>query len=604
MNHPERDDELVFLPLGGSGEIGMNFNAYGYGPPDDRKWIVVDCGVLFGRETSTPGVDLIMPDIRFLAEQRENVLAIVATHAHEDHIGAIPHLWPMLRCPVYATPFTAVLIEGKLEEAGLSGKVHPRRVPLSGHVELGPFRIEFISITHSIPEPNALAIRTPLGLIVHTGDWKIDPKPQVGEVTDIAALKALGDEGVLATVCDSTNALVAGESGSEARGARGADRPDRHAEGPRRGDVLRLECRAPRHHRAGRQGAWPPGRARRPRHAQDHRRRAPDRYLKGFPAILDEAEAAQLPPNRVLYLCTGSQGEPRAALARIAEGNHPNVSLGKGDAVIFSSRVIPGNDIAIHELHNKLSLLGVEVLSADDHFVHVSGHPCRDELTEMYRWTRPQIAIPVHGEPRHQAEHARLARSLQVPQAIVPENGQLIRLAPGRAGVIDEVPSGRVYMDGRILIGEGAGLSRHRRALAFAGMIAITIVLDGKGRPAADPAIILEGIPEPVHEAIRAALDEPLKRHNPKRDSRRPRPQGKHPPRRPPRRRKRLGQEAGDPGGSGPGLTPVLSSPAVAGEVPSAARRRGQAAPAVGPLRHAFASLRRATSPATAGEEN
>jgi len=216
MRTASRDDELVFLPLGGSGEIGMNFNAYGYGPPDDRKWIVVDCGVLFGRETTSPGVDLIMPDIRFLAEQRHNVIAIVATHAHEDHIGAIPHLWPMLKCPIYATPFTAVLIEGKLDEAGLSDRVHPRRVPLSGKLELGPFAIEFMSITHSIPEPNALAIRTPLGVVVHTGDWKIDPEPLLGEVTDEGALKRLGDEGVLALVCDSTNALVAGESGSEA----------------------------------------------------------------------------------------------------------------------------------------------------------------------------------------------------------------------------------------------------------------------------------------------------------------------------------------------------------------------------------------------------
>jgi ribonuclease J len=240
-------------------------------------------------------------------------------------------------------------------------------------------------------------------------------------------------------------------------------------------------------------------------------------YLKGFPSIIDETEAAQLPPGRVLYLCTGSQGEPRAALARIAENNHPNVSLGKGDAVIFSSRVIPGNDLAIHELHNKLAALGVELLTSEDHFVHVSGHPCRDELAQMYRWTRPQIAVPVHGELRHQSEHARLARSLQVPQAIVPENGQLIRLAPGRASVIDEVPSGRVHMDGRVMIDEGAGLSRNRRALAYAGMIAITLVLDGKGRIATEPSVIIEGIPEPVHAAIRGALDEPIKRHNPKR---------------------------------------------------------------------------------------
>jgi ribonuclease J len=521
LSAPARDDELVFLPLGGSGEIGMNFNAYGYGPPDERKWIVVDCGVLFGRETTAPGVDLIMPDIRFLAEQRENLLGIVATHAHEDHIGAIPFLWPMLRCPIYATPFTAVLIEGKLEEAGISARVHPRRVPLSGKIELGPFRIEFVSITHSIPEPNALAIRTPLGTIVHTGDWKIDPDPLIGEVTDTAALKGLGEEGVLATVCDSTNALVAGESGSEAKVREALTAligtlRGRVAVTAFASNVARLETVAKAAKANGREIALV-GRA---MHKITDAARETG-YLKGFPAVIDEEEAAQLPSGRVLYLCTGSQGEPRAALARIADNNHPHVSLGKGDAVIFSSRVIPGNDLAIHELHNKLSLLGVEVLSADDHFVHVSGHPCRDELAEMYRWTRPQIAVPVHGEPRHLSEHARLARSLQVPQAIVPENGQLIRLAPGRAGVIDEVPSGRVHMDGRVLIDEGAGLARHRRSLAFAGMIAITLVLDSRGRLAADPAIIIEGIPEPVHAAIRGAMDAPLKRHNPKRDDER-----------------------------------------------------------------------------------
>jgi ribonuclease J len=458
-----------------------------------------------------------MPDIRFLAEQRENVLAIIATHAHEDHIGAIPHLWPMLRCPIYATPFTAVLIEGKLDEVGLSGRVHPKRVPLSGHIELGPFKIEFMSITHSIPEPNALAIRTPLGVVVHTGDWKIDPEPLIGELTDQNALKKLGDEGVLALVCDSTNALVAGESGSEARVRQSltdliGTLKGRVAVTSFASNVARLDtiARAAKTH--GRQVALV-GRA---MHKITDAARETG-YLKGFPATIDETEAAQLPPNRVLYLCTGSQGEPRAALARIAENNHPNVSLGKGDAVIFSSRVIPGNELAIFELHNKLAGLGVELLTSEDHFVHVSGHPCRDELAEMYRWTRPKISVPVHGEMRHQTEHARLARSLQVPQAIVPENGQLIRLAPGRAGLIDEVPSGRIHLDGRVMIEEGAGLARHRRALAFAGVIAITLVLDGKGRLAADPAIVIEGIPEPVHGAIRAALDEPIRRHNPKR---------------------------------------------------------------------------------------
>jgi ribonuclease J len=423
----------------------------------------------------------------------------------------------MLRCPVYATPFTAVLIEGKLEEAGLADRLHPKRVPLSGKVELGPFRIEFMSITHSIPEPNALAIRTPLGVVVHTGDWKIDPEPLVGELTDQDALKKLGDEGVLALVCDSTNALVAGESGSEAQARESLTNligtlKGRVAVTSFASNVARLDSVAKAAKAHGREVALV-GRA---MHKITDAARETG-YLKSFPALINEEDAAQLPPNRVLYLCTGSQGEPRAALARIADNNHPTVSLGKGDAVIFSSRVIPGNELTIFELHNKLAALGVEVLTSEDHFVHVSGHPCRDELSEMYRWTRPQIAVPVHGEPRHQTEHARLARSLQVPQAIVPQNGQLIRLAPGRAQVIDEVPSGRVHMDGRVMIEEGAGLAARRRALGFAGVIAITIVLDRKGRVATDPVIIIEGIPEPVHGAIRGALEEPLKRHDPRR---------------------------------------------------------------------------------------
>ena len=513
MANPARDDELVLLPLGGAGEIGMNFNAYGFGPPDERKWIVVDCGVLFGRETTTPGIDLIMPDIRFLAEQRENVLAIVLTHAHEDHIGAIGHLWPMLRCPLYATPFTAQLIEGKLDEAGLRDSVRVKSVPLGGHIEIGPFEIDFISITHSIPEPNALAIRTPLGVVVHTGDWKIDPDPMLGEVTNINALQKLGDEGVLATVCDSTNALVQGHSGSEARVRQAltaliGSLKGRVAVTAFASNVARLDTVAKAAREHGRQIAL----VGRSMHKMVSAARETG-YLLDFPPTIDENEAAQLPPRRVLYLCTGSQGEARAALSRIAAGNHPAVSLGQGDAVIFSSRIIPGNELGIFELHNKLAALGVEVLTEQDHFVHVSGHPCRDELAEMYRWTRPQIAVPVHGELRHMSEHARLARSLQVPQAVVIENGLMLRLAPGRAEIVDEVPSGRIHLDGRVLVEEGAGYARARRALGNAGIIAITLVVDGKGRVAAEPSVIIDGIPEPVHAAIRAAAADAAKRH-------------------------------------------------------------------------------------------
>ena len=507
----------MLLPLGGAGEIGMNFNAYGFGPPDERKWIVVDCGVLFGRETETPGIDVIMPDIRWLAEQREDVLAIVLTHAHEDHIGAVGHLWPELRCPLYATPFTARLIEDKLFEAGLADRVRVNIVPLGGHLDIGPFSIDFLSITHSIPEPNALAIRTKLGVVVHTGDWKIDPDPLVGEATDANAFRKLGDEGALALVCDSTNALVQGHSGSEAD-VRTAltdligTLKGRVAVTGFASNVARLDtiANAARHH--GREIAL----VGRSMHRIVNAARDTG-YLKDFPRVLSEEEAAQLPSHRVLYLCTGSQGEPRAALARIAANDHPTVSLGPGDSVIFSSRIIPGNEIGIHALHNRLAELGVEVLTVEDHFVHVSGHPARDELAEMYRWVRPQVAVPVHGEMRHMAEHARLAKSLQVPQAVVIENGQMLRLAPGRAQIIDEVPSGRIFLDGNIRVPEGEGFARFRRAMGFAGFIAITLVLDSRGRIAADPAIILEGIPDAVHAPVREAVAETTRRYNPKR---------------------------------------------------------------------------------------
>jgi len=507
----------VLLPLGGAGEIGMNFNAYGYGPEGARKWIVVDCGVLFGREATTPGVDVIMPDITFLAERREDVLAIIATHAHEDHIGAIHYLWPTLRCPVYATPFTAKLIEGKLEEADLTGRVKLKVLPLHGRLTLGPFDLELISLTHSIPEPNAVAIKTPLGTVIHTGDWKIDPNPLMGEKADTGRLKALGDEGVLALVCDSTNALVAGHSGSEADVKKGltdliGTLKGRVAVTGFASNVARLDTIA-KAAKAHKRHIVLVGRAM-------HKITAAAKevgYLKDFPPVLDEDEADTLPPHKVLYICTGSQGEQRAALPRIASGEHA-VKLGPGDTVIFSSRIIPGNEIAIHELHNKLAALGVDVLSSEDHFVHVSGHPCRDELAEMYALVRPKIAVPVHGEIRHLHAHAALAKSLQVPQVVTIENGQMLKLAPGRAAVIDETPSGRIHLDGDVLVAEGLGLARARRSLGFAGMIAITLVLDEKNRVVADPAIILEGIPEPVHEAVREAVDSALDRHNPKKD--------------------------------------------------------------------------------------
>ena len=484
----------------------MNLNCYGYGPPDDRKWIVVDCGVLFGRETTTPGVDLIMPDIRFLEEVREDLLGLVLTHGHEDHHGAVAHLWPKLRCPVYATPFTARLLRDKLEEAGLVDRVKVKIIPLGGAVTLGPFALEFISITHSIPEPNAIAIRTGLGTVLHTGDWKIDPDPLLGEVTNDAALRRVGDEGVLAMVCDSTNALVPGESGSEGEVRKSLIRligslKGRVAVTAFASNVARLQSVAEAAQLAGRELVL----VGRSMHHMVNCARDTG-YLKKFPRIIPEDEASLLPADNVLYLCTGSQGEPRAALARIASDNHSNVSLGEGDTVIFSSRIIPGNELAIFELQNQLASKGVSVLTERDHFVHVSGHPARDELAAMYAWVKPTIAVPVHGELRHMSEHARLALSLQVPQAMAARNGQMIRLAPGRAEVVDETPSGRLHLDGRLLVHEDEGIARARRSLGYAGFIGITLVLDRKGRLAADPVLHIEGIPDPVLEPVREAI--------------------------------------------------------------------------------------------------
>lgn len=503
-------DELVFLPLGGSGEIGMNFNAYGFGPENDRRWIIVDCGVLFGREGDAPGVDLMMPDVRFLTEQRENILGIIATHAHEDHIGAIAPLWPSLRCPIYATPFTARLITGKLDEAGLTSKVKVKVVPVGGSLDLGPFTLDFISITHSILEPNLLAIRTPLGVVAHTGDWKIDPDPLLGESTDEEALEKLGNAGVLALVCDSTNALVAGTSGSEKSVRENlaqviAPLKGRIAVTGFASNVARLDTVARAAHAAGRRVALV-GRSMQKMVAAARE----TGYLKDMPRLLDEVDAADLPRHKVLYLCTGSQGEPRAALARIANDSHPNVHLSDGDTVIFSSRVIPGNELGIAAIQNNLAARGIGLITADDSRIHVSGHPCRDELAQMYRWIRPQLALPVHGEMRHQVAHAKLAKAMQVPQAIVPQNGQMFRLAPGRPELIDEVPSGRVHLDGKVLVAEGEGLAKDRRGMAFAGLLVVSLVVDAKGRIAAVPNVLAEGMPTPVADAVLKAVENTL----------------------------------------------------------------------------------------------
>lgn len=514
---PKTRDELVFLPLGGAGEIGMNLNLYGYGPEKARQWIMVDLGVTFG-DDRTPGVDLIMPDTAYIEEHADSLLGLVLTHAHEDHIGAVAHLWPRLRCPVYATPFTATLVRAKLMEAGIENEVPLNIVALGSRFSLGPFDIELVTLTHSIPEPNALAIRTPLGLVMHTGDWKIDPEPMLGDDMDITRLTEIGDEGVRAIVCDSTNVFSPGSSGSEADVAKALIEVVRECEGrvavtTFASNVARIESIAKaaaacdRHViLVGRAMFRLVGAAREAG------------YLKDLPPFLTEHDVGYLPHDKVLLICTGSQGEPRAALARIVEDSHPNVTLSSGDTVVFSSRIIPGNEASIFELQNRLAERGIRIITERDHFVHVSGHPCRDELARMYQWIRPEVAIPVHGEARHLAEHARLARELQVPEAVVIRNGLMMRIAPGPAEVIGEVPSGRIYLDGEVLTVAEEGAVQERRKLAFAGSVFVSLVLDGQGQVRGEPQVRLHGLPEEDNHGIsfeeRAldAVDEALNR--------------------------------------------------------------------------------------------
>ena len=503
-----QSDELVFLPLGGSGEIGMNFNLYGFGPPDARKWIVVDLGVTFGDQT-TPGVEIILPDPEFIEDFADDILGIVLTHAHEDHIGAVPWLWPRLRAPVYATPFTAYLVREKLRDAGILEEVPIHEVPLDGQIQLGPFDITLVTITHSIPEPNGLAIRTPLGTVLHTGDWKIDPEPMVGRKTDIGAIRRLGEEGVLAMVCDSTNVFVDGTAGSEAEvrvalNALIGQLRGKVAVACFASNVARMDS-AVRAAEANDRRVCLVGRSM-------HRMAAAAKsvgILRDVQDFVSEDEAGYFPEDKILYLCTGSQGEGRAALSRIADGTHPHVRMGEGDSVIFSSRVIPGNEIPIRNLQNKLADRGVRLYTDRDHpHIHVSGHPCRDELKQMYQWARPQIAVPTHGERRHLLEHCALAKDLQIPEAVAPRNGDMVRLAPGRADIIDEVPAGRLFVDAGMVTAENGEALRERRHAAHNGVLTISVVLDRKGRLAAGPALKAVGLPGDEDYTLAEALDD------------------------------------------------------------------------------------------------
>ncbi|MEM9624845.1 MAG: ribonuclease J [Pseudomonadota bacterium] len=477
------DQELLFVPLGGAGEIGLNLNLYGM----DDQWLMVDLGISFADEY-LPGADIILPEPRFIEERRQDLKGLVLTHAHEDHFGAVPHLWDRLRCPIYCTAFTANVLKRKLDESPLRTENVPIHVVAPGErFQVGPFDCGLVHMTHSIPEANALTIRTPLGNLLHTGDWKLDPAPLLGEVTDGDSLASFGEEGVLAMVADSTNVLTPGTSGSEADVRDSltdlvAKLPNRVVITTFASNVARLETAIKVAAASGRQVCAVGRSIKRMLQVA-----AEVGYLKDLPPLVDEKTAAQLPRDKVLWVATGCQGEQRAAMARIGFGQHPSVKLEPGDTVIFSSKIIPGNERTLYNLHNTLVGHGIEVITEQDHFVHVTGHPCRDEVEQMYRWIKPKIAVPVHGEARHLHEHAALARSLGVETALDVRNGDMIRLAPGEAQVIDEVPVGRLVMENDELIDAGDDLYRTRRRLMAHGTILVSIVLDQVGSLLASP---------------------------------------------------------------------------------------------------------------------
>ena len=488
-------EELLFCPLGGSGEIGMNMNLYAYGKEDNQKWIIVDLGVTFA-DDSIPGIDLIMPDPGFIIDKKEDLLGIVLTHAHEDHIGAVAHIWPELKCKLYATPFTAALITEKFKEKKIDITSYLKIVPLNSKIKLGDFEIDFVTLTHSILEPNGLSIKTPLGTILHTGDWKIDPNPLIGNKIDEDKLKRIGNEGVSAMICDSTNIFSPGKAGSESDVRDSLLRimelkTKRILVTSFASNVARMESVFYCAKKTGR-AICLVGRSM-------HRIfKAAKKcgYLKGLVDPIEPRDAKKVAKNKILYLATGSQGEPMGAMNRIVNGSHPDVFLEEGDCVIFSSKIIPGNEKKLYNLQNQIVRNNIEIISEENAFVHVSGHPNRDDLKDMYKWVKPKSIIPVHGEHRHMQEHVNFAKEMQVPKTLLIENGDIIKLLPGDAPkVVDKAPSGRVYLDGNINVETDAQSIKDRKNLSINGYLEITLLVSNNGK-VKKPIISFRGIPE------------------------------------------------------------------------------------------------------------
>ena len=488
-------EELLFCPLGGSGEIGMNMNLFAYGQPGNQKWIMVDIGVTFADDT-LPGIDLIYPDPGFIIDKKDDLLGIILTHAHEDHIGAIAHIWPQIKCKIYSTPFTAVLIKEKFKEKRIDIGNNLKIVDLNGTVDLKPFKIEFITLTHSILEPNGLKIETPVGSILHTGDWKCDPNPLIGEKIDSKRLQEIGKKGVLAMICDSTNVFSLGRAGSELDVRKSlfnvmSSLKKRIIVTSFASNVARMESIFYCAEKTGRQIAL----VGRSMH-RIYKAAKQCGYLKDIIEPIDSRDAKKISREKIVYLCTGSQGEPMGAMMRISSQVHPDVIIEKGDAVIFSSKIIPGNEKKLYKLHNQLVRDGVEVISEETDFVHVSGHPNREDLKDMYNWVKPKAVIPVHGEHRHMIEHINFAKEMQVPYPVQVENGDIVKLFPGnKPKVYDKAPSGRLYVDGNISVEEDSKSIKERKNLSSNGYMEVSILINNKGNMHKKPIISFKGLP-------------------------------------------------------------------------------------------------------------
>jgi len=486
--------EIVMVPLGGVGEIGMNVYCYGLGPQDDRQWLMVDLGLTFPGPDE-PGVDVVLPDLTFMRSERQSLAGIVITHAHEDHIGAVIEMWPELEVPVYATPFTAGMLRAKLAEFGGRKPPQIKEVALGSRFKVGRFDLELIDMAHSIPETSAVVIRSVAGTVLHSADWKLDPAPYVGLPTDADKLKALGQDGVAALVCDSTNAMRAGRSPSEAEIAASLIEVVKKA--PRRvaittfsSNVARIRAIADAAVATNRKFCVA-GRA-----LQRVIQVAIDTgYLPEDFEFYDQNTIRQVPPSEVLILATGSQGEMRAAMARIADNEHPAISLDRGDTVIYSSRTIPGNEKSVLRVQNKLAEMGVTVITDADALVHVTGHPRRDELEDMYAWVKPAFLVPMHGEPRHLLEHAKMAEAHGIKSIANVRNGSVVRLAPKPGEIVDDVPVGRYFRDGKLVLPAGEGSVRERRKLSQVGIVFVCVVIDKSGNVVADPDATLDGLP-------------------------------------------------------------------------------------------------------------